>query len=65
MGYNTEVVMDMMEADDDDGQGGLANGDGDPCMAARFATKRYVCCPPRLCTCAVNFATLRQRKITN
>jgi hypothetical protein len=33
-GYDTEVIIDMMDADDDDGQGGLANGDGDPRRAA-------------------------------
>ena len=33
-GYDTEVIIDLMEADDDDGQGGLANGDGDPRRAA-------------------------------
>ncbi len=33
-GYNMEVIIDLMEADDDDGQGGLANGDGDPRRAA-------------------------------
>ena len=33
-GYGTEVIIDVMEADDDNGQGGLANGDGDPRRAA-------------------------------
>ena len=33
-GYDTEVIIDLMEADDDDGQGGLANGDGNPHRAA-------------------------------
>ncbi len=39
MGYDTEVIIDMMEADDDDGQGGLANGDGDPHWTAMICNQ--------------------------
>mgnify|MGYP006214532679 FL=1 len=38
-GNDTEVIIDMMEADDDDGQGGLANGDGDPHWTAMICNQ--------------------------
>ena len=43
MGHNVEVIIDLMEADDDDGQGGLANGDGDPRRAAMVRIGESMC----------------------
>ena len=43
-GYNTEVIIDLMEdRDDDDRQGGLANVDGDPRRAAKICNQEALC----------------------